>query len=175
MSKPELIQVEFERVSRNTRFNPRINITDYGHWIRGELVSIFQGKDLLLFSMNFFQERALRDHPEEYDEAEVRGWATFLLVKKESDYFGKIVESDGVTHDHPEGKEINGFIHIGTTESFPGHKGRGMATFHLNGWMEGGPQNRIAVSIYLRTRFFGGWRDVIVQEPEGEVCIAVPK
>ena len=66
MSKPELIQVEFERVSRNTRFNPRINITDYGHWIRGELVSIFQGKDLLLFSMNFFQERALRDHPEEY-------------------------------------------------------------------------------------------------------------
>ena len=169
MSEIEFKPVEFNRVEKYTRLRPPINTSNTGGWIRGQLVSLHYAKKVLLFTMAFFpHEPGLSKQPESAEEP--KGWATFLVLRKRSDYFGRIVDGSGIRHgDHQHGE----FQRVGTTETFPGHPGRHRAAF----LMKSGsvyPQNEVSVFVFMRTRLFGGWKDVIITEPEGMLCIARP-
>lgn len=171
MSTLEFKPLTFEKVSKTTRIRPWINLSQNGLlWIRGELVSLHQAKNVLVFAMNFYPSEMDFDAGHEGRLNELGGWATFILAKKGSNYFGRIVDGAGIRHgnfDHGE------FQRIGSTTPYPGHPGRESATFLLKGWGEY-PINEVSVSVYLRTRLFGGWKEVIIEEPEGMVCIARP-
>ncbi len=173
MSTLEFKPLTFKEVDDNSMIRPPIDLSCECVWIRGELVSLHQAKNALLLTMNFYPTALDSGAREAGRLNELGGWATFLIVKKGSNYFGRIVESEHITMSRWYGPDNRKSEHIGSTKPYPSFPGRGKAEFMLDGW-GGNVEGEISVSVYLRTRLFGDWKEIIIEEPDGMRWIARP-
>lgn len=171
MSTLEFKPLTFEKVDDDSMIRPPIymSMSLQSDWVRGELVSLHQAKNALLFTMNFYPAELDRGAREAGRLNELEGWATFLIVKKGSNYLGRIVENEHITMSKWYGPYNRKFEHIGSTKPYPSFPGRGLARFSLDGWKED-----FSVNVYLRTRLFGDWKEIIIEEPDGTRWIVRP-